>query len=205
MVNNKGGKDFIRHKVLSYKPDFDLEILEKGLEKFEVFSCKSGDFILRAGETCRKIFMVENSITRCYFIDTEGEDRTIWLEAESTLVTEYESFSSQTVSRCHIYCYEDSNVYAIDKEDLMMLYAQYHDWAIFGLLIMEEHYVNLLKFRNTITFNNAGENYGFIESDYPRFLEVVPFKHLASWFNISAVHLSRIRKERIKSNKLNIC
>lgn len=196
MENNADRKDFIRQKVLSYKPDFDLEILQKGLDKFEVFECKEGDYILRAGEVCKKILMAEHSITRCYFIDFEGEERTIWLEKENTLITEYESFRSQTVSRCNIFCYEDSTFYAIDKNELMMLYAQYHDWAIFGLLIMEDHYVELLRFRNTIIFNSAAENYDFIESNYPRFLQVVPFKHLASWFNISAVHLSRIRKER---------
>lgn len=27
-IENKGYKNFIREKVLSYKPDFDLEILE---------------------------------------------------------------------------------------------------------------------------------------------------------------------------------
>ncbi|MGZ5210288.1 MAG: Crp/Fnr family transcriptional regulator, partial [Kaistella sp.] len=78
------------------------------------------------------------------------------------------------------------------------LYAKYHDWALFGLLVMEEHYVNLLKFGNTISFNNASENYDLVESYFARYLDVVPLKHLASWLNISPVHLSRIRKERIK-------
>lgn len=142
--------------------------------------------------------MVENSITRCYFVDKDGEERTVWLEEQSTVITEYESFSSQTVSKCDICCYEDSAVYSIDKENLMKLYARYHDWALFGLLVMEEHYVNLLKFGNTINFNNASENYDLVESYFSRYLDVVPLKHLASWLNISAVHLSRIRKERIK-------
>ncbi|MBU8881891.1 hypothetical protein CBW16_00790 [Flavobacteriaceae bacterium JJC] len=198
MVKNKENRDFIRTKVLSYKPDFNLEILELGLEEFEVWNCKSGEFILKAGEICKRIFMVENSITRCYFVDKDGEERTVWLEEQSTVITEYESFSSQTVSKCDICCYEDSAVYSIDKENLMKLYARYHDWALFGLLVMEEHYVNLLKFGNTINFNNASENYDLVESYFSRYLDVVPLKHLASWLNISAVHLSRIRKERIK-------
>ncbi|MGA9212163.1 Crp/Fnr family transcriptional regulator [Kaistella sp.] len=191
-------KDFIREKVLSYKPDFNLEILELGLEKFNVSSCKSGDHILKAGEICKSIFMVGNSITRCYFIDKEGNEKTIWLAPEMTVITDYESFGSQTISKCDICCYEDSVVYSIDRESLMILYTEYHDWALFGLLVTEEHYVNLLKFRNIISFNNANGNYDFIESYFPRYFEVVPLKHLASWLNISAVHLSRIRKERIK-------
>lgn len=198
MITDKANKDFAKGKVLSYKPDFDLEILELGLDEFEVWDCKSGAFILKAGEVCKRIFMVENSITRCYFVDKDGEEKTMWLEQESTVITEYESFSSQTVSKCDICCYEDSMVYSIEKEKLMKLYAKYHDWAIFGLLVMEEHYVNLLKFSNTRSFNKASENYDLVESYFSRYLDVVPLKHLASWLNISPVHLSRIRKERSK-------
>ncbi|WP_417429073.1 Crp/Fnr family transcriptional regulator [Halpernia sp.] len=199
MQKNSRDKRFLREKVLSYKPDFNLEILEIGLDKFQISDCKSGDFILKNGEICKSIFMVENSITRCYFVDKDGEEKTIWLEPEKTVITDYESFSSQIISRCDICCYENSTVYSIDKQNLMMLYSQYHDWAIFGLLVMEEHYVGLMKIKNLISFNSATENYDFLESYFPRFLEIVPLKHLASWLNISAVHLSRIRKERIKS------
>lgn len=197
MTDNKDEKKFIREKVLSYKPDFNVEILEIGLEEFRVSHCVSGDFILKAGEICKRIFMVENSITRCYFTDKEGDEKTIWLEPAKMVITDYESFSTQTVSRCDILCYEPSAVYSIDKENLMMLYAKYHDWAIFGLLVMEEHYCNLLKFRNLITFNSASENYDFIESYFSHYLDEVPLKHLASWLNISSVHLSRIRKLRL--------
>jgi len=198
MIKNIENKDFIRRKVLSYKPDFNLEILEIGLEQFQVAVVKSGDLILKAGEICKGIFMAENSITRCYFVDRDGEEKTIWLEQETSLITEYESFSSQTASRCDICCYEDSTIYSIEREKLMKLYIQHHDWALFGLLIMEEHYVKLMNFRNIISFNTASENYDYIESYFPRYLNVVPLKHLASWLNISAVHISRIRKERTK-------
>lgn len=191
-------KNFIREKVLLYKPDFDLEILEIGLEQFEVSHCNNGDFILRAGEVCKKIFMVENSITRCYFTDKDGDDKTIWLEPEKMVITEYESFNTQTISRCDILCYENTAVFSIERENLMMLYMKYHDWALFGLLVMEEHYCRVLEFRNIVTFNSASENYDLLESYFSQYLDKVPLKHLASWLNISPVHLSRIRKERAK-------
>ncbi len=202
MVKNNDDKSFIREKVLFYKPNFDLEILELGLDKFQVTQYKGGDFILKAGEVCKAIFMVESSITRCYFVDKDGEEKTMWLEPEKKVITEFESFSTQTSSKCDICCYEDSFVYSIDKDSLMHLYIQYHDWAIFGLLVMEEHYVDLLKFQNLISFNKASENYNLLERHFCRYLDIVPLKHLASWLNISPVHLSRVRKENQK-RKLN--
>lgn len=202
---NKENKNFIRHKILGYKPDFDLEILEAGLAEFQVDYYKAGEFILQEGEVCKRIFMVENSITRCYYINGDGEEKTVWLEQKSSVITEFESFSSQTTSNCNIYCYEDSTVYSIDRQDLMKLYATYHDWALFGLLIMEEHYVSLLKFGNKLNFNTASENYDLIENHFSHYLDVVPLKHLASWLNISPVHLSRIRKEKGNISKINKC
>ncbi len=198
MAVNSGSKNFIRKKVLFYKPDFDLEILETGLEKFQIAEYKGGEFILKADEVCKRIYMVESSITRCYFIDKDGEEKTNWLQPEKTVITEYESFTTGMASKCNICCYEDSFVYSIDRENLGMLYAQYHDWAIFGLLVMEEHYVSLLKFQNLVSFNSATENYQHVETNFPRFLDIVPLKDLASWLNISPVHLSRIRKENQK-------
>ncbi|RZJ32393.1 MAG: hypothetical protein EOO18_10205 [Chryseobacterium sp.] len=89
-------------------------------------------------------------------------------------------------------------MYSIEREKLMMLYLQYHDWALFGLSVMEEHFCRVLEFRNIISFNNANDNYHLLESYFSQYLDKVPLKHLASWLNISAVHLSRIRKERAK-------
>ena len=190
--------EIVKEKLLSHKPNLNLEILEIGLQKFQVSEFKAGDCILEAGEICQHIFLVEKSITRCYFQNADGDEKTIWLEPEMTFITDYESFSSQTKSRCDIYCYEDSSVFYINAESLFNLYLEHYEWAILGILIIEEHFVNVLKFRNTISFNNASENYDLVESCFSRYLDVVPLKHLASWLNISAVHLSRIRKERIK-------
>ncbi|WP_027376345.1 Crp/Fnr family transcriptional regulator [Kaistella palustris] len=189
-------KKFIREKILSYKPDFDPEVLKIGADLFRVRQCSAGDRILKAGEICANIFMVQDSITRCYFVNSDGDEKTIWLEPEKTVITDYESFRTLAPSKCDIYCYEDSAVYAIDRQSLMTLYAQYHDWALFGLQVMEEHYCNVLHFRDIFSFNSASDNYALIESYCARYLDVVPLKHLASWLNISAVHLSRIRKEK---------
>lgn len=199
MEKYESDQNFRREKILSYKPDFNPEILEIGLEKFQLKEYKSGDFILKAGQLCEQIYMVENSVTRCYFEDDHGEEKTMWLEPEKTPITDYESFSSQEISRCNICVYEDTFVHSINKDNLMMLYTTYHDWALFGLLVMESHYVNLLKIKNLISFNSARENYDYIEKHYARFFEVVPLKHLASWLNISPVHLSRIRKDKWKN------
>lgn len=198
-------KQKLREKILTYKPDFDLEILSIGLNHFQLSDCKAGDDIVRAGELCRKVFFVEKSISRCYFVGEDGEEKTLWLEPEMSFITDYESFNLQAISKCNIHIYEDSLIFSIDREVLLNLYNTYHEWALVGIAIMETHFLNLFKITTTIHFNDASSNYEHVESYFAKYLDVVPMKHIASWFNISAVHLSRIRAERFKKGEINIC
>ena len=198
-------KQKLREKILSYKPDFDLEILNIGLNQFQLSDCKAGDDIVKAGEPCRNVYFVEKSISRCYFVGEDGEEKTLWLEPEMSFVTDYESFNLQAISKCNIHIYEDSLIFSIDREFLFNLYQTYHEWALVGIAIMETHFLNLFKITTTIHFNNANSNYEHVESYFAKYLDVVPMKHIASWFNISAVHLSRIRADRFKKGEINIC
>ena len=195
-------KQQLREKILSYKPDFNVEILNIGLNKFQVSDYKAGDYLVKAGEPCKHAFFVEKSISRCYFLGEDGEEKTLWLEPAMSFLTDYESFNTKAPSACNIHIYEDSLVFSIDKESLSNLYADYHDWAQVGIAIIESHFVNLFKITTTIHFNDASKNYELLEKSFSNYLDVVPLKHLAFWFNISAVHLSRIRAERSK-NSLN--
>ena len=198
-------KQKLREKILSYKPDFNLEVLNIGLDQFKLSDCKAGENIVSAGEVCKKVFFVEKSIARCYFLDEDGEEKTLWLAPEMSFITEYESFNLQLVSKCNIHIYEASLICSIDREILVNLYMTYHEWALVGIAIMEDHFLNLFKITTNIHFNNASTNYEHVESYFKKYLEVVPLKHIASWFNISAVHLSRIRAERFKKDEINIC
>lgn len=88
-------KQKLREKILSYKPDFNPEILNIGLDMFNWSNCKAGDCIVKAGEPCKNIFFVENSISRCYFLGEDGEEKTLWLEPEMGFFTNHESFNLQ--------------------------------------------------------------------------------------------------------------
>lgn len=193
-------KQHLRDKILSYKPNFNLEILNIGLNEFQVSDYKAGDYLVKAGESCKHVFIAEKSISRCYFLGEDGEGKTLWLEPEMSFITDYESFNSQVLSNCNIHIYEDSLICHIDRESLSNLYIDYHDWAQVGIAIIENHFINLFKITTTIHFNDASKNYELLEKSFSKYLEVVPLKHLAFWFNISAVHLSRIRAERFKIN-----
>lgn len=188
----------LRKKILSYNPEFDTEILEAGLKKFQIKNYKAGDHLIKAGEVSDKLFISEKSISRNYFIQEDGEEKTIWIEPESSFITDFESFKSSEPSLYNIHLYEDSDVYFITNEDLEFLYREYHEWAVFGVRILEQYLIYTFKITNTFLFNDALSNYLLLEKNYSRYFQVVPLKHIASRLGISPITISRIRARRFK-------
>ncbi len=186
----------IREKILTYLPDFDIEILEIGLAKFELMQVSAGDFLVNPEEVIKGIFITEKAITRGLRFLENGEEKTMWIEPEMKFVTDFKSYKFRTPSNSGIQVYEDSNVGLIRREVLLDLYNTYHDWARFGNAIMEEYLIYIFYMTNMMVDNDAKANYSLIEKHFPRFLQVVPLKHIASRFNISPVTISRIRGEK---------
>lgn len=196
---NKSFLDKISDKILLHIPDFNLYQLTEGLKRFKLMHLNANSTLLNAGEICNKIFICEKSISRLFSIE-EVEEKTMSLEPEMKFFSNYRSFKNNEPSNMQITIYEDSQVAYITKEDLENLYKDYHDWALFGLKITEEHLLYLYNLNNYLLFNNATENYNMIEQRFPRFLHVVPLKHIASRLNVSPVTISRIRADRCKKD-----
>lgn len=188
--------ELLRNKILQYHPQFDSSILEKGLQKFKVSEEKAGNHLLNSGEVCNYFSFAMHSISRCYANEENGEEKTVWIEPEQRFITDFISFKTNTPSRLNIQVYEDTLVYKIYKDDLEELYRTYHDWAFFGVNILEEYLLYTFNITNQFVNNTATENYLYIERFFPRFIHVVPLKHIASRLNISPVTISRIRASR---------
>ena len=72
-------KDKLREKILYYLPDFNPEILEKGLEKFELQQFSAGEYLIKAGEVAKGVFIAEKSISRAYQMKENDEEKTMWI------------------------------------------------------------------------------------------------------------------------------
>ncbi|MDY3343928.1 Crp/Fnr family transcriptional regulator [Riemerella anatipestifer] len=192
--------DILRGNILNFHPRFNEEILSLGIEKFDDIYLESGEHILLEGDYCDFIFFAESSIVRCYIIDDNGEENTLWIEPERMFLTDFESYKQNIPSKCYMQLYENSKVYILKKKELLNLYQTYHDWALFGVLIMESYFMRSLDILNRLIYSDATEAYHFIEKHYPRYLEVVPLKHIASRLNVSPVSISRVRSGTQKKN-----
>ena len=83
--------------------------------------------------------------------------------------------------------------YCISRQDLLKLYSESKDWALFGVLLTERLHVTLIDVFVNLLANDATQNYQYIEYAFPRFIQVAPLKDIASMLQMSQVSLSRIR------------
>ena len=180
-------------EILQYYAEFDKQALKQGLAFFEERTFKARDMILEAGNTCDDLFFAESSITRCFYVDEQGSEHTLWMKPEQTFITEYKSFVHQQPSMFSLQFYEDTTVYSIKRKDLMELYKQSNDWAMFGIHLTENVHITLIDVFVNLLANDATRNYQYIEYMFPRFIQVAPLKDIASMLQISPVSLSRIR------------
>lgn len=183
----------IIEELLQYNPSFTEKEIQDGLSLFEEKEFKANSFFSKAGEVCDAIFFTETAITRCFYIDIDGQEQTLWMKPEQTFITEYKSFSTEEKSQFTLQFYEDTKVLFISRKNLLKLYNQSKNWALFGIFLTEKVHTVLIDVFVNLLANDATRNYQYIEYMFPRFLQVAPLKDIASMLQISQVSLSRIR------------
>lgn len=186
-------KEALTQAILNIHPEFSIESLSAGLELFDLEKFKAKDIVLENGKVCDRLYFSNQSISRCFYYDDEGNEQTLWMKPEQTFITEYKSFVSQEPSSFNLQFYENTQVYSISREKLLKLYGESTDWALFGIKLTEALHVTLIDVFVNLLANDATRNYQYIEYAFPRFIQVAPLKDIASMLQISPVSLSRIR------------
>lgn len=185
-------EDFIQRLKAIYT-DFTEKELNKGLDLFELKQFDAKEVVLKAGKVCDLLYFPNQSISRCFYFDKEGEEQTLWMKPEKTFITEYKSFVHQEPSGFNLQFYEDTYAYCITRSNLKKLYSESIEWAQFGVLLTEQLHITLIDVFVNLLANDATRNYEYIAYAFPRFIQVAPLKDIASMLQISPVSLSRIR------------
>jgi CRP-like cAMP-binding protein len=190
---NKMSQQALKEAFLRYNPSFPESELKEGISYFEEQEFDAKEHILKAGETVPVLFFAESSITRCYYINPEGEEITLWMKPEQQFITEFKSFTNLEASMFSLQFYEKTKVWLISRESLSKLYKKYPSWSAFGIALTEQTHVTLIDVFVNLLANDATRNYQYIAYQFPRFLQVAPLKDIASMLQVSPVTLSRIR------------
>jgi len=193
------------HKYKSFLDKFiNLNYVEWKLfqSRIKVVTFKKGETIHHIGDISNKLLFINSGLARAYVIDENGKDYTwsIFFNDENSKMTnlflvDYESFCKQCSSKLIIEALEDCEAFSLEHSDVMLLYGKLKKFERFGRLMGEEAYVylhNLIIDRQT---KDAKARFEKFMDETPYLLDRVPQYHIASFLDMTAQHLSSLKKE----------
>lgn len=150
-------------------------------------------FLLQAGDICRHENYVLEGCVRSFFVDDKGDEHTLHFALEDWWITDLESFLHEAPAVVNIEALTPVTVLQLNKPSLERLYTEAPAFERFFRILHQHAYLA----QNKRILNNismTGEaRYTDLLQRYPKLVQRVPQKYIASYLGITPVFLSQIR------------
>src|SRR5690554_5691035 len=180
-------------KVISNYIDINEEEWTAYSSKFRVKEFKKKEILLSQGTICRDVFFVVNGLLRVFFLDNEVEEKTFHFSFQNTFSADYESFLKKIPANYSIQALEDTTVVLMSFEMLHDGYQNLRHGERLGRLLAEEYFFIFNDKIQAIYTLSPLERYNHLTEKFPDILQRIPQHYIASYLNISSVHLSRLK------------
>tara|TARA_R110002050_G_scaffold250623_1_gene388635 strand:- start:454 stop:882 length:429 start_codon:yes stop_codon:yes gene_type:complete len=142
------------------------------------------------------VFFVVDGMLRMFFVDNKGEEKTFHFSFENTFSADYESFLKKIPSSYSIQALEDTTVVLMSFEMLHDGYKILSNGEKLGRLLAEEYFFIFNDKIQAIYTQSPIVRYNNLTRKYPNILQRIPQHYIASYLNISSVHLSRLKNSQ---------
>lgn len=186
-------KDFV--SAFNHLENLSQEAAE---DLYDCLSAKvfdKGELLLKAGETCRKIYFVDEGLTKTFFTK-EDKEFIMRFFHEHTLFSVLNSFETQTPSQYEIMALENTTVTYLLKIDLETLCKKHHCIETAYRKLLSIATINMMKRISEMLEENATERYNHFLKDNGQLLQRISLGDLANYLGITQVSLSRIRANK---------
>lgn len=180
-------------QVISHYIEISDEEWTSYSSAFRVQQFKKKELLLSQGDDCRDVYFVVDGLLRVFFVDSEGEEKTFHFSFENTFSTDYESFLKRIPSNYSIQALEDTTVVLMSFDMLHGGYKNLRNGEKLGRLLAEEYFFIFNDKIQAIYTQSPLERYNKLIKKFPNILQRIPQHYIASYLNISSVHLSRLK------------
>ena len=165
------------------------------IQLFETIHVKKNEHLYRGGEIVRYVYFVEKGCLRQYYINNNGEERTIYFKTENGWCGELVSFLDNKPTELCVQALEDSILQRINQKN--WVYAVTHIQPFTRGFIRAQQDTNyMLKKRLAeATVETPEEKYLRFVKEEPELLQRIPLYHIAAYLSMTPETLSRIRKK----------
>lgn len=165
-------------------------------EKYgEKRSFRRNDEFLRAGENCTEIGLVTEGYFRYEVCAASGERRITGFAFVNEYVTDFYKATCGSECITSIVAGRASSAMVVPAARLMELACRDEDFIqrVIKVLyeILYERYIDLYRY-------TPAERYERLARQYPKLLQLLPLCEIASFLQVTLVHLSRIRRKMLR-------
>ncbi|TXD47722.1 Crp/Fnr family transcriptional regulator [Polaribacter sp. IC073] len=154
---------------------------------------KKKRIVLSEGNICREVFFINKGLLRIFFVDNNGEEKTFHFALENTFATDYKSFLKEVPSNYSIQAMEDTEVAVMSLEMVQIGYDKLKYGEKLGRLLAEDYFFMFNDKIQAMYTQTPLERYKNLTTSFPEIFQRVPQHLIASYLNISSVHLSRLK------------
>jgi CRP-like cAMP-binding protein len=181
------------HQVISNYIEISDEEWAYYSSKLRVKEFKKKSIVLNEGNVCRDVFFINSGLLRVYFVDNNGEEKTFHFALENTFATDYESFLKVIPANYSIQAMEDTQVVSMSLEMLQEGYEKLRYGEKLGRQLAEDYFFMFNNKIQSFYTRTPLERYNDLTTKFPEIFQRVPQHYIASFLNISPVHLSRLK------------
>ena len=177
--------------------DTELGLIDKYFEKK---SLKKKEFLLQDNKVCNFIAFIANGSIRHFHVK-DGVEKTCDISFGNTWVTDYQSFTDETVGKMNLQTMEATTVFIIHKENLYRLYKECNKYETFGRLMAEKVAQRATEIAMSLSSDKPEERFQNLIRKQPDLFQRIPQKYIANFLGISPESLSRIRRRVFHKQK----
>jgi len=187
--------NFVTRFINAYSPNLSEKSRIIFESKIQVKSYKKGDVIVNYGEIPTHFYILKSGVLRSFIRDSKGNDHIRTLYIPITTSGSLSSLITKKPSNAIYDCLTDAEILVGDFPAFIKSTEEHHDLALFYNRILESIFIRTEKRIYDLSVLNATERYLQLKNDIPDIENLIQQYHIASYLSITAVQLSRIRKE----------
>jgi CRP/FNR family transcriptional regulator len=191
----KSETEFFLNSIKDVCPSISESEFTEFDSKLKFTELKKKDLFLESGETQKLLGFVTKGLIRSFYVDKDGNERTVGFYSEGDYATHYPSFIVQKPSKYSIQCLEPTTFACLSFDDLQWLYTQSQNFERYGRLIAEEVLRQQQARIESFVFQTAEERYLDFIQFHSTLFNRISLSHLCSYLGIERQSLTRIRQK----------
>jgi CRP-like cAMP-binding protein len=173
------------------EPDALAGLLEASVTK----TYRKGQYLLRKGQVCRKVFFINCGLVKSCF--TGGEKEFVMrFFYENLLFSVFDSYFTQNPSQFTLVALEDTRVTTISYDNMEALCRNYHSVETFFRKLISVAATKMTKRISEMLEGDATERYRQFVAENSTILQRINVGDIANYLGITPQSLSRIRAAR---------